>query len=147
MSESVRSVHPDRDADPSGHTRTRSRARSTTSPDRVGAGAGLEADANDGTLPADADADELLALLSDDYARCVLEAILDEALPAREIADRLDASRATVYRRLDRLESAGLVESSMSYDPDGHHRQRFRTTLDRVLLSFEDEGLVVEPST
>jgi hypothetical protein len=35
----------------------------------------------------------------------------------------------------------------MSYDPDGHHRQRFRTTLDRVLLSFEDEGLVVEPST
>jgi DNA-binding transcriptional ArsR family regulator len=90
-----------------------------------------------------ADPEELLALLSDDYARSMLEALVGESLPAREIAERLDVSRATVYRRLDRLEEAGLVEGSMTYDADGHHRRQFTTAVDRLTFTVEDGGVDV----
>lgn len=78
----------------------------------------------------------LLELLDDDYARGIIEATTDEAVPARRLAERLDASRSTVYRRLERLEEAGLVEPTMSYDADGYHRKVFRATLQSVTVTF-----------
>ena len=90
------------------------------------------------------DTEELLSLLSNDYARAIMAEISDEALPAREIARRLDISRATVYRRLDWLEEAGVLESTMSYEPNGNHRQQFRVTVDRLALSLEPDGISVD---
>jgi DNA-binding transcriptional ArsR family regulator len=90
------------------------------------------------------DPDELLAVLGDDYARRIVAALGDESLPARAIVDRLDASRPTVYRRLNRLEDAGVVASAMDYDPDGHHRRRFRVALDGLTLSFDDGRVALE---
>jgi predicted transcriptional regulator len=55
-------------------------------------------------------------------------------------------SRATVYRRLDRLESAGVLESSMRIDLDGHHRKRYRVVVDRLQLCVESDGLSLEAS-
>jgi len=86
----------------------------------------------------------LLELLDDEYARGILEATVEEAVPARELAERLDASRATVYRRLERLEEAGLVEPTMSYDADGYHRKVFRATLRSVTVTLD--GGAVETS-
>jgi DNA-binding transcriptional ArsR family regulator len=86
----------------------------------------------------------LLELLDDEYARGILEATVEEAVPARELAERLDASRATVYRRLERLEEAGLVEPAMTYDVDGYHRKVFRATLRSVTVTLE--GGAVEAS-
>ena len=80
----------------------------------------------------------LLELLDDEYARGILEATVEEAVPARELAERLDASRATVYRRLERLEEAGLVEPAMTYDADGYHRKVFRATLRSVTVTLAD---------
>jgi DNA-binding transcriptional ArsR family regulator len=79
----------------------------------------------------------LLELLDDEYARGILEATVEEAAPARELAERLDASRATVYRRLERLEEAGLVEPAMTYDVDGYHRKVFRATLRSVTVTLD----------
>ena len=79
----------------------------------------------------------LLELLDDDYARGILEATAEEAVPARELAQRLDASRATVYRRLERLEEAGLVEPTMTYDADGYHRKEFRATLRSATVTLD----------
>lgn len=79
----------------------------------------------------------LLELLDDDYARGILEATTEQAVPARELAERLDASRATVYRRLERLEEAGLVEPTMTYDADGYHRKEFRATLRSVTVTLD----------
>jgi DNA-binding transcriptional ArsR family regulator len=81
-----------------------------------------------------------LSLLSDEYARDILEVLGDEPLPAREIHDRLDVSRATVYRRLERLESAGLVTRSTAVHPDGHHRAQFTLALDRIHVRFGHNG-------
>lgn len=91
-----------------------------------------------------ADVETLLDLLSDEYARTVLSALGEESLPARALAERLEMSRATVYRRLDGLEEAGLVESTMSVHPEGNHRKRFRASLDRLELAVEDGDLVLD---
>lgn len=89
------------------------------------------------------DTDELLALLSDDHARDILDTLGEEALSARALIDRLDVSRATVYRRLNRLEEASVVETQMTFDPEGHHRKQYRVTIDELQLSFEEDGLTV----
>jgi DNA-binding transcriptional ArsR family regulator len=90
------------------------------------------------------DPDELLALLSDDHARTILRTIGEEGLPARTVAERLDLSRATVYRRLNRLESAGAVRTTMAVHAEGHHRKHYHATLDEVTLSFDGGDVAVE---
>ena len=85
--------------------------------------------------------DELLSVLEDDCGRRLLEQVAGEAKPARTLVEAVDASRATVYRRLNALENVGLVETGTQYDENGHHRKVFRATLDRVTLELDDGGL------
>jgi predicted transcriptional regulator len=87
--------------------------------------------------------ERLLSLLTDEYVHDIVGHIADESLAARTIADRLGVARSTVYRRLDRLEEAGMLETEMVYHPDGHHRREFTVSLDEVVLSFDD-GLDVD---
>jgi predicted transcriptional regulator len=91
----------------------------------------------------EADQEAILSLMSDDYARRILDALGAQSLSARELTDRMDASRATVYRRLDKLEEAGIVESTMEIHPEGHHRKQFQITVDHVNLAFEPDGVTV----
>lgn len=91
--------------------------------------------------------DDLLSVLEDDCGRRLLEQVAAEAKPARALVDAVDASRATVYRRLNALEDAGLVETATQYDEDGHHRKVFRATLERVTLELDDGGLSATVAT
>jgi DNA-binding transcriptional ArsR family regulator len=104
---------------------------------------GSTADAPQVTVPPD----DLFELLNDDHVRRILRATRGEALPARELIDRCDASKPTVYRRLNRLEDAGLVTSRQTYDPDGHHRQTFRSTLEAVTVALTDDGIEADVAT
>jgi len=99
------------------------------------------------TTPETVDPEELLSLLGDEYARAVLEAIAQTPRPGREIVEETGFSKATVYRRLDRLEAAGLVASETVFDPDGHHRERFRATIEEATCRFGPDGIetVVHP--
>jgi len=90
------------------------------------------------------DVPEVLSLLSDEYARELLSVLGKESLSARELVDRLDMSRATIYRRLDRLESAGVLESSMCLDPDGHHRKCFQVVVERMQLMIKADGVTLD---
>lgn len=91
--------------------------------------------------PETTDPEELLSLLGDEYARAVLEAIAGSPQSGREIVDETGFSKATVYRRLDRLEEAGLVASETVFDPDGHHRERFRATFEGATCRFGPDGI------
>jgi DNA-binding transcriptional ArsR family regulator len=93
---------------------------------------------------AQTDPEALLSLLSDDHARAILKTLSTDPLPAREIAERLDLSRPTVYRRLNQLQESGAVTASLSYDPDGHHRQQFQTNLDQVVLSIDGDDISID---
>ncbi|WP_254763401.1 winged helix-turn-helix domain-containing protein [Natrinema marinum] len=90
------------------------------------------------------DSNAAVRLLSDDYARSVLDELDEGPLSAKELVERLDISRPTVYRRLDSLESAGLVQSSISVRADGHHQRRYCVSVDRIRLTFESDGITVE---
>ncbi|MFT4881156.1 MAG: putative transcriptional regulator [Natronomonas sp.] len=90
---------------------------------------------------------ELLELLDAEYTQEILEAVSREARSARELAELCGASRPTVYRRLNSLQAAGLVETEVEYDADGHHRTVFETTLEAVSVDVTDDGLSVTVTT
>jgi len=86
-------------------------------------------------------AETLLSLLGDEYTCRLLTTLDGQSLPAAELVERCEMSRATVYRRLDRLEDASLVTSTLRYDPDGHHRREFELALDSVELRVGEGGV------
>lgn len=102
-------------------------------------GHATSASSDDGTP--DVAADELLELLGDEYACEILRALGDGPLPARDIIDDHDMSRPTVYRRLDRLTEAGIVEARLRPARDGHHRQEFRLAVDEVEFEVGTNGI------
>ena len=85
-------------------------------------------------------ADDLLALLGDEYACDILRALADEPLPARELIERHGMSRTTVYRRLDRLTDAGIVDSRLQPASDGHHRREFHLAVDELEFRVDADG-------
>jgi DNA-binding transcriptional ArsR family regulator len=81
---------------------------------------------------------KLVDLLGDEYTRQVLETIADEPMGGREIAEATAISRPTVYRRLNRLEEVGLVETQMELCPSGNHHKQFQAVLE--IASFQLDG-------
>lgn len=84
---------------------------------------------------------ELLDLIGDEYARRVLLTLVDTPQTGRELVDTTDMSKATVYRRLDRLEDAGLVETRQLVDLDGHHRKQFSAVAGAIDVEFVCDGV------
>jgi predicted transcriptional regulator len=106
------------------------------------------APSDDGQSPTDGwNKESLLELLDDDHARAVLAAIATSEKSAPTLTDELDSSRATVYRRLNSLEDAGLVTSRLRVTPGDGHCQVYRATLDRVTVSLDADGLSVDLET
>jgi len=91
--------------------------------------------------------DDLLALLAAEHTEAILQAIRSEPKPARQLVDECDASRPTVYRRLNRLEAAGLVDSTMTYDADGPPRTVVEDTMQPLSVEVTAEGLSVSVTT
>jgi len=85
--------------------------------------------------------DELLSLLGDEYACDILRALADEPRPARALIEECGMSRPTVYRRLDRLTDAGLVEARTAIARDGHHRKEFSLVVDEIELRVGADGI------
>lgn len=50
-------------------------------------------------------------------------------------------SATTVYRRLGRLEDAGLLTTELRYDADGHHRTTDQLRFDTVSIQLDTGGL------
>jgi DNA-binding transcriptional ArsR family regulator len=142
--------------------------RANLEPERGNTGRTDPGSRTDGASPADPDTravvegghdvesaaplEEAIELLSDEYACRILCALDDRPMPARELSDACGMSRPTVYRRLDRLEAAGLVTAQLAYDPDGHHRKRFHLALEELEVRIGSDGVsgrlaVAEPST
>jgi DNA-binding transcriptional ArsR family regulator len=97
----------------------------------------------DGTDSREYDAESLLELLGDEYTQRVLAAIGDDAVTGSELIDRSGVSKATAYRRLDDLQDAGLVESTLHIDPNGHHCEQYQLAVDHLAISFSADGFEV----
>jgi DNA-binding transcriptional ArsR family regulator len=91
--------------------------------------------------------DSVLSLLDDEHVQSILAALRDGPRPAQDLVDSCEASRPTVYRRLDDLEDAGVVESRTALRPDGHHRKEFATAVESLSMELEDGSFVVTDAT
>jgi predicted transcriptional regulator len=72
-----------------------------------------------------------------------LTTLADCPTAAATLAEELDASRPTVYRRLNSLESAGLIKSTVALDADGHHRKQFHVVVDSANFTFDSSGIKI----
>ncbi|MFC3959262.1 winged helix-turn-helix domain-containing protein [Halovivax cerinus] len=78
-----------------------------------------------------------LSALDDSTCREILEA-LDEPTSAEGLGEACDLSASTVYRKLDRLRRAGLVERRHVIRPDLSQTTRYAVTFDELAIGVDD---------
>jgi len=93
------------------------------------------------TTQPDLSAEELLDLFGDEHTRQTLKAIAAQPKCGQSIAEELDVSRATVYRRLNTLVDAGLATAELTVAKDGNHRNRYEATVSGISVTVGDGEL------
>jgi len=95
----------------------------------------------------DADLSTVTDLLDDEHARTILAATSAEPLSARELSDRCGLSPSAVYRRVERLREASLLDDATRPRPDGHHETVYVAGFETFELTVRDGDLTwsVEP--
>lgn len=85
-------------------------------------------------------------LLDDTATQEILTALGDGPKRGRELVNLCGASRATIYRRVDSLETFGLITTEVTSDTDGHRCKEFRLLRDQLVVTINDGtiSLVVE---
>lgn len=84
------------------------------------------------------DLETVAAIIEDECARTILAETSVRAMTVNELADRMDASKPTIYRRIDDLEACGLVAARVRPDDEGHHEKVFTATFDRLTVELDD---------
>jgi DNA-binding transcriptional ArsR family regulator len=83
--------------------------------------------------------EEILDTIGDKHARMVLAEISREPRSAKELAEGLDLSLPTVYRRLELLEEHDLITARTLIADDGNHYKEYECNFDSTVISLEDD--------
>lgn len=94
----------------------------------------------------DPDPATLFALLDDGYARRILVHLESEPMSASQLSERCDASPPTIYRRIDRLKSCGLLAEETRLDEHGNHYAVYESRFDRLAVTVADGEFAVDLS-
>ena len=92
----------------------------------------------------------ILTLLGDPTSREILRATKTEPQSASELETRCDASLSSIYRKIDALSNAGLVDERIRITKSGKHTTEYVFPVERVELSLSQEGsftVTVDEST
>ena len=95
----------------------------------------------DETEMAEPELDTVVALLDDEHVRSILTATSERPRSAAELGERCGLSTSSIYRRLDRLSAADLVEERTRPRSDGHHETVYASRLDRFEVTVRDGEL------
>lgn len=101
------------------------------------------------TITDDATVQEILGALEDEYCRAILEVMSTSFRTAQRISDLCEMPISTTYRKLNTLESVGLVETSIRLRRSGHHTKEFSRAFDAVMVSLEEQertAITIEPT-
>ena len=90
---------------------------------------------------------EVLDVIADEYALNILTETEQEAKSAKDLTETCDASETTVYRRIERLKSHGLIKERLEIDRNGHHRKLYNATLEGLSINVEDGSVTVTVET
>ncbi|MFC7114428.1 helix-turn-helix domain-containing protein [Natronoarchaeum sp. GCM10025703] len=90
----------------------------------------------------ESDLEAIAALLEDETARRILTETSSQPMSASDLSERCEASKPTVYRRLDDLRQCDLLVETTRPDPSaGHHHTVYSTNLDRIVVEVEEDSL------
>lgn len=82
--------------------------------------------------------EDILKTLGDEQARTILAAISQDSQSAKELADNLDFSLTTVYRRLELLEENELITARTELADDGNHYKVYECNFSKTVISLDD---------
>ncbi|MDY6780151.1 MAG: helix-turn-helix domain-containing protein [Halobacteria archaeon] len=91
------------------------------------------------------DLQEVLDALNDPDCREILHQA-DEPMTADELSESCDIPQSTLYRKLDLLTDASMLEETVELRSDGRHTSRYRRDVDEIRVSIDDEAIEVEIS-
>lgn len=86
------------------------------------------------------DPETIFDVLGSREVRRILALADVEPRSARELAERLDASQPTVYRRVNVCQEYDLLAETTRVDEEGNHYKVYETNLRRVCFEVEDGG-------
>jgi DNA-binding IclR family transcriptional regulator len=96
------------------------------------------------TAQPDIELDLVLSVLVDEGSRQLLLAA-DTHRSAQELAELTGIPNSTVYRKVDKLSEAGLLDEATEIRTDGKHTSRYRTDFEAVRIAREgSERFAVE---
>lgn len=96
----------------------------------------------------DPDTRTVLAALEDGDCRTILEATADEALTASELASRCEIPSSTVYRKLELLTDAGLLEERIRIQMGGKHASEYCRRFEEITIPVADpSGISIDAAT
>lgn len=80
--------------------------------------------------------------LGDPTCRTILRVLrqTEQALTVQDLSRLIDVSLTSMYRKLEKLGEAGLVDESDELDEDGHRRSRYRSDIDQIEVALESDG-------
>lgn len=84
------------------------------------------------------DLEAVAAILEDEVARTILAATNEQPMSVNDLAEQMDTSKSTIYRRIERLEACELVDAQVRPDTDGHHEKVFSATFDRLTVELDN---------
>lgn len=85
----------------------------------------------------------VVEMLGDEYARRILVETSDEPKSVDALSAACDADDSTIYRRLERLQEANLVEDQQRIDPGGHHYKEYAALVDEIRVGVDAAGVDV----
>lgn len=84
------------------------------------------------------DIETVVGALNDEDCRTLIET-LDEPRTASDLLERCDIPRSTLYRKLEQLTDATLVQEGTEVRMDGSHATRYELDFDDVVVMRNDE--------
>lgn len=86
----------------------------------------------------------ILDVFGDPIARATLVLASERPVTVNDLADRLDVSNATIYRRIDALVDANFLQKYPQIDGRGNQPNEYRTLLDEVSFRVDMTGYTVD---
>ena len=86
----------------------------------------------------------ILDVFGDPIARATLVLANDQPVTVKDLADQLDVSDPTIYRRIDPLVDANLLQEHQRIDKDGNQPSEYETMLDEVTFKVDTNGYTVD---
>ncbi len=87
---------------------------------------------------------DVVSLLGDETVRSILLEMRDEPMSVSTLTERCEASRSTIYRRLEDLKQKDLVAEHTQPDEEGHHHRVYVAVVDEVTVSLTEEGYRID---